>query len=114
MGCGVAFSLGLLFHSFFIEWTEVIVTREGIALRPVGHAWLNRQPRLVPWNRVRGANQVITRQGGHLEIAAGTEVVKLDRALFRPDTFANLCAALAQRTPQWGAAGYDDELAAAA
>ena len=63
---------------------------------------------------MRGANQVITRQGGHLEIAAGTEVVKLDRALFRPDTFANLCAALAQRTPQWGAAGYDDELAAAA
>src|SRR5438105_14065003 len=57
MGCGLAFSLGLLFHSFFIEWTEVIVTREGIALRPVGHGWLNRQPRLVPWDRVRGANQ---------------------------------------------------------
>jgi hypothetical protein len=114
MGCGLAFSIGLLFHSFFIEWTEVIVTREGIALRPVGHAWLNRQPRLVPWDRVRGANQVITRQGGHLEIAAGTEVVKLDRALFRPDTFENLCAALAQRTPQWRAAGYDEELAAAA
>ena len=114
MGCGLAFSLGLLFHSFFIEWTEVTVTQEGIALRPVGHAWLNREPRLVPWHRVRGTNQVITRQGGHLEIAAGSEVVKLDRALFRPDTFANLCAALAQRTPQWGAAGYDDELAAAA
>src|SRR5216684_3109883 len=87
MGCGLAFSLGLLFHSFFIEWTEVIVTREGIALRPVGHAWLNRQPRLVPWDRVQGMNQVITRKGGHLEIAAGTQVLKLDRALFREYTF---------------------------
>src|SRR5438046_8220791 len=45
MGCGMAFSLGLLFHSLFIEWTEVIVTGEGVALRPVGHAWLNRQDR---------------------------------------------------------------------
>lgn len=114
MGCGMAFSLGLLFHSFFIEWTEVIVTREGIALRPVGHAWLNRQPRLIPWERVKGTNQVITRKGGHLEIAAESEVLKLDRALFREDTFENLCAALAQRTRQWGPAGYDDELAAAA
>ena len=109
-----AFSLGLLFHSFFIEWTEVIVTREGIALRPVGHAWLNRQPRLVPWDRVQGMNQVITRKGGHLEIAAGSQVLKLDRALFREDTFQNMVAALAQRTRQWGPAGYDDELAAAA
>jgi hypothetical protein len=41
-------------------------------------------------------------------------VLKLDRALFREDTFDNLCAALAQRTRQWGPAGYDDELAAAA
>jgi len=41
-------------------------------------------------------------------------VLKLDRALFREDTFENLCAALAQRTRQWGAAGYDDELATAA
>ncbi len=114
MGCGLAFSLGLLFHSFFIEWTEVIITREGVALRPIGHAWLNRQPRLVPWDRVHGMNQVITRQGGHLEIAADSEVMKLDRALFRADTFANLCAALAQRTRQWGAAGHDDGLAAAA
>jgi hypothetical protein len=114
MGCGFAFSLGLLFHSFFIEWTEVIVTREGIALRPVGHAWLNRRPRLVPWDRVQGMNQVITRKGGHLEIAADSQVLKLDRALFREDTFENLCAALAQRTRKWGPAGYDDELATAA
>jgi hypothetical protein len=114
MGCGLAFSVGLLFHSFFIEWIEVTVTRDGIALRPVGHAWLNRQPRLVPWDRVQGMNQVITRQGGHLEIAAGNQVLRLDRALFRADTFANLCAAVAQRTPQWRAAAHDDQLAAAA
>lgn len=114
MGCGLAFSAGLLFHSFFIEWTEVIITREGIALRPVGHAWLNRQPRLVPWDRVKGMSQVITREGGHLEIAADNKVVKLDRALFRADTFANLSAAIAQRTRQWGASGFDEELAAAA
>jgi hypothetical protein len=31
MGCGLAFSIGLLFHSFFIEWIEVTVTGEGIA-----------------------------------------------------------------------------------
>ena len=114
LGCGFAFSLGLLFHSFFIEWTEVIISRDGIGLRPVGHAWLNRQPRLVPWERVHGMNQVITREGGHLEIAAESKVVRVDRALFRPDTFASLCAAIAQRTRQWGAAAYDEELAAAA
>jgi hypothetical protein len=113
MGCGLAFSLGLLFHSFFIEWIEVTVTPDGIALRPVGHAWLNRQPQLVPWDRVRGMNQVITRQGGHLEITADARVLKLERALFRADTFANLCAAVAQRTQQWGAASYDEELLAA-
>src|SRR5437870_10418053 len=83
MGCGLAFSVGLLFHSFFIEWIEVTVTREGIALRPVGHAWLNRPPRLVPWDRVQGANQAITRQGGHFEIAAGAQVVTPERALIR-------------------------------
>src|ERR1700737_3770098 len=54
MGCGFAFSLGLLFPSFFIEWTGGIVTRGGIALRPVGHAWLNPQPRLIPWDRGEG------------------------------------------------------------
>ena len=113
MGCGLAFSLGLLFHSFFIEWTEVIISREGIALRPVGHAWLNRQPRIVPWDRVKGMNQVMTREGGHLEIAAGSRVHRLDRAMFRADTFANLCAAIAQRTRQWSASGLDEELLAA-
>jgi len=113
MGCGLAFSLGLLFNSFFNEWIEVIVTREGIALRPIGHGWLKRRPRLVPWDRVQGMSQVITRQGGHLEIAAGSRVLKLNRALFREDTYANLCAAVAQRTRQWGPAGYDEDLAAA-
>jgi hypothetical protein len=57
---------------------------------------------------------VITRQGGHLEIAAAGQVLKLNRALFRQDTFENLVAAVAQRTRQWGPAEFDDELAAAA
>jgi hypothetical protein len=114
MGCGLAFSIGLLFHSFFIEWIEVTVTGEGIALRPVGHAWFKREPRLVPWDHVHGMNQVITRQGGHLEIAAAGQVLKLNRALFREDTFEDLVAAVAQRTRQWGPAEFDDELAAAA
>src|SRR5256886_4567345 len=110
MPCGLV----LLSHSFFREGTEVFVPGGGAPPRPVGTAWLNRKPRLIPWDRVQGMNQVITRKGGHLEIAADTRVLKLDRALFREDTFENLCAALAQRTRQWGAAGYDDELATAA
>jgi hypothetical protein len=114
MGCGLAFSTGLLFHSFFIEWTEVIVTRDGIALRPIGLAWLNRQPRLVPWDKVKGMNHIVTRHGGHLEIAAGSQVLKLDRALFRADTFANLCATVAQRTPRSDRVDYQEGLAAAA
>src|SRR2546428_13357299 len=48
MGCGMAFSLGLLFHSFFIVWSELIVTREGVAIRQVGHALLTSQPRQIP------------------------------------------------------------------
>jgi hypothetical protein len=114
MGCGLAFSMGLLFHSFFIEWTEVIVTSDGIALRPIGLAWLNRQPRLVPWDKVKGMNHIVTRHGGHLEIAAGSQVLKLDRALFRADTFANLCATVAQRTRRSDRVDYPQGLAAAA
>src|SRR5437879_12213337 len=76
MGCGMAFSLGLLFHSFFIEWTEVIVSHAGVALRPVGHAWLSRGPRLIPWDRVRDMSQVISRKLGHLERVAGSQGVK--------------------------------------
>src|SRR6202045_5561173 len=67
MGCGLAFSIGLLFHSFFIEWIEGTVTGEGIALRPVGHAWFKREPRLVPRDHGHGMKQVITRQGGNPE-----------------------------------------------
>src|SRR5438552_15289933 len=51
MGCGIGFRLGLLDHSFFIEWTEVIVTVDGVARRPVGHGRLHRRPRLIPWHR---------------------------------------------------------------
>src|SRR2546429_9930079 len=53
MGCGMAFSLGLLFPIFFIQWTGMIVTGEGVVLRPVGHAWLHRQTRLIPRHRVQ-------------------------------------------------------------
>ena len=113
MVCGVACSLGLLFHSFFIEWLEVTVTRDGIALRPVGMAWFNGRARLVPWHQVRAMNEVTTRDGGRLEIAVEEEVLKLDRALFREDTFRNLCALLQQRTSVDGEFGYRGLAAAA-
>lgn len=114
MGCGLACSVGLLFHSFFIEWLEVTVTRDGIALRPVGMAWFNGRARLVPWHQVRAMNEITTRDGGRLEIAVEKEVLKLDRALFREDTFRNLCALLQQRTSGAGEFGYDRGFAAAA
>jgi hypothetical protein len=114
MGCGLACAVGLLFHSFFIEWVEVTVTRDGIALRPVGMAWFNRQPRLVPWQQVRAMNEITTRDGGRLEIAVETEVLKLDRALFREETFRSLCSLLQQRTSIASKHGYDRGLAAAA
>ena len=114
MGCGLACSIGLLFHSFFIEWVEVTITRDGIALRAVGMAWFNRRPRLVAWEQVRATNEVLTRDGGRLEIAVDAEVVKLDRALFREDTYRNLCTLLEQRTSNPRLSGYERGLAAAA
>ncbi|MDQ6883936.1 MAG: hypothetical protein M3077_06820 [Candidatus Dormibacteraeota bacterium] len=114
MGCGLACSVGLLFHCFFIEWVEVTVSRDGIALRPVGMSWLNRQPRLVPWQQVKGLNEVTTRDGGRLEISVESEVVRLDRALFREDTFSNLRTLLAQRTAGLDQGGYARDLATAA
>ena len=114
MGCALASSLGLLVHSFIIGWGEWIVSGDGIALRPVGMAWFNRQPRLVAWEQVRATNEVLTRDGGRLEIAVDTEVVKLDRALFREDTFRNLCALLEQRTSGAGHFGHERGLATAA
>ncbi|HEY8678662.1 MAG TPA: hypothetical protein VIN39_08540 [Candidatus Dormibacteraeota bacterium] len=114
MGCGLACSVGLLFHCFFIEWVEVTVTRDGIGLRPVGLAWFNRQPRLVPWHRVKGMNEITTREGGRLEIAVESEILKLDRALFREDTFRSLCALLEQRTTASNQRGYERGFAAAA
>jgi len=110
MGCGLACSVGLLFHCFFIEWVEVTVGRDGITLRPVGMAWFNGRPRLVTWQQVRATKEITTRDGGRLEIAVDSEILKLDRALFREDTFRNLCALLEQRTAAMGERG----LAAAA
>jgi len=114
MGCGLACSIGLLFHCFFIEWVEVTVTLDGIGLRPVGMAWFNRQPRVVGWQQVRGMSEITTRDGGRLEISVDSEVVRLDRALFREDTFLNLRALLAQRTASLEQRGYERGLAAAA
>lgn len=114
MGCGLACAVGLLFHSFFIEWLEVTVSRDGIALRPVGMAWFNGRARLVPWNQVRATAEVTTRDGGRLEIAVEEEVLKLDRALFREETFRNLCALLQQRTSVANQFDYDRGFAAAA
>ena len=94
MGCGLALSLGLLFHTFFIAWLEVSVRPEGIAIRPIGYGWLGRPPRVVPWSLIHSTREVVTREGGHLTIAATTEVFQLPRALFREDTYVELVQAL--------------------
>ncbi len=103
MGFGLAFSLGLLFHVFFIAWLEVELTEEGVALRPVGLAWLGTKPQTIPWSRVHAAQEV-TRQGGHLRIATRGQVFKLERALFREETYYELCQALADRANETGLA----------
>ena len=96
MGCGLALSLGLLFHTFFIAWLEVTVRPEGIGFRPIGFAWLGRQPKLVPWSLIQATREVVTREGGHLTIAATTEVFQVPRALFREDTYVELVRALSR------------------
>lgn len=96
MGCGLALSLGLLFHTFFIAWLEVTVRPEGIGFRPIGFAWLGRQPKLVPWSLIQATREVVTRDGGHLTIAATTEVFEVPRALFREDTYVELVRALSR------------------
>ena len=96
MGCGLALSLGLLFHTFFIAWLEVTVRPEGIGFRPIGLAWLGRQPRIVPWSLIQATREVVTREGGHLTIAATTEVFHVPRALFREDTYVELVRALSR------------------
>ncbi len=96
MGCGLALSLGLLFHTFFIAWLEVTVRPEGIGFRPIGFAWLGRQPKLVPWSLIQATREVVTRDGGHLTIAATTEVFQVPRALFREDTYVELVRALSR------------------
>lgn len=90
MGVGLALSIGLLFHSFFITWLEVSVTAEGLAVRPVGMAWIKAEPRIVPWERIEEAREVVTRQGGRLTIAATGQRVILEQALFRQETYEDL------------------------
>ena len=94
MGSGFILSLGLLFHTFFAEWLEVSVTRDGLLLRPVGMTWFNGRHELLTWSAIEDAHQVVTRDGGHVEIAAGGRVFRLERALFREDTFAELWEAI--------------------
>ncbi len=96
MGCGLALSLGLLFHTLFIAWLEVTVRPDGIGFRPIGYAWLGRQPKIVPWSLIEATREVVTRDGGHLTIAATTEVFQLPRALFREDTYVELVQALSR------------------
>jgi hypothetical protein len=90
MGFGLALSVGLLYHILFIAWLEVGVTAEGLTLRPVGMAWFNASPRIVPWTRIENAREVVTREGGHLTIATTAERYQLERALFREETYAEL------------------------
>jgi hypothetical protein len=97
MGCGLALSLGLLFHTFFIAWLEVSIRPEGIGIRPIGYTWLRRQPKIVPWSLIQATREVVARDGGHLTIAATTEVFQLPRALFREDTYVELVRALAHQ-----------------
>ncbi len=94
MGCGLALSLGLLFHTFFIAWLEVSVTPDGIALRPVGFAWLRSQPRLIPWSRIGAAQEVVARGGPQLTITGPDQLYRLPRILFREDTYTELCRVL--------------------
>ncbi len=114
MGCGLALSLGLLFHCFFVLWVEVSVTVEGVTLRPVGMTWINAQPRMLPWSRIEETHEVVTRHGGHLEIASGGQIFKLERALFSPETYLELSRALAERRGGWNQLDYKQGLAAAA
>ncbi len=113
MGFGLAFGTGLLFHTFFVTWLEVQVTPDGLALRPLGLAWIGVQPQLLPWTRIREAQPVATRTGGHLSIAAAGQVYKLERALFREDTYQQLCRALTQRPDPSGRPVGESGLAAA-
>lgn len=97
MGCGLALSLGLLFHTFFIAWLEVSIRPEGIGIRPIGYVWLGRPPRIVPWSLIQATREVVSRDGGHLTIAATTEMFQLPRALFREDTYVELVRALTRQ-----------------
>jgi hypothetical protein len=97
MGFGLALSVGLLFHTFFISWLEISVTVEGLEVRPVGMAWIKARPRVVPWARIEEARDVVTREGGHLTIATPAEQLRLERALFREETYAQLCEILSLR-----------------
>jgi hypothetical protein len=102
MGCGLALSLGILFHTFFIAWLEISIRPEGIGIRPIGYAWIGRHPKIVPWSLIQATREVVRRDGGHLTIAATTEVFQLPRALFREDTYVELVRALTRQVQSQG------------
>jgi hypothetical protein len=58
-------------------------------------AWFNAQPRLMRWQELEAAHEVVTRQGGYLRITAGGQIYELDRAMFREETYSELCQAVA-------------------
>jgi hypothetical protein len=113
MGFGLALSVGLLFHTFFIAWLEIGVTAEGLEVRPVGMAWLKARPRVVPWARIEDAREVVTRQGGHLTIATPAEHLRLERALFREETYAELRDVVSNQVNRWRGSPGDADLLAA-
>jgi hypothetical protein len=112
MGFGLALSIGLLFHTFFISWLEINVTVEGLEVRPVGMAWIKARPRVVPWSRIEEARDVVTRQGGHLTIATPAEQLRLERTLFREETYAQLCQVLSLKVNRQRGADAADLLVA--
>src|SRR2546425_9798461 len=67
MGCGLALSLGRLFHTFFIAWLAVTVRPQRIRFRPIGFAWVGRQPKLVPRPLVHATRAGISRRGRLLD-----------------------------------------------
>ncbi|HYM51254.1 MAG TPA: hypothetical protein VET65_11885 [Candidatus Limnocylindrales bacterium] len=113
MGFGLALSIGLLFHTFFIAWLEISVTAEGLEVRPVGMAWFKARPRVVPWSRIEEAREVVTREGGHLTIATPVERLRLERALFREETYAELRAVVSDQVDRRRRSGGEAELLAA-
>src|SRR5438105_15777387 len=90
MGFGLVLSLGLLFHCFFIAWTEVIVTSEGLGLRPVGMGWFNARPARRALGRGDTQPEGRARQGGPLGPAVARPTGRRDGAPNRAESRTRL------------------------